>query len=76
MATVPFRRSEEQFWDMNLRTLISMIDQHQKIERNKAKAIGFMTACYLGGTDPDEALEKANPRKILKKEYEMGAMMW
>jgi len=76
MATVPFARSEEQFWEMSLRLLVIMIDQHQKVERSRAKAIGFMTACFMNGKDPDEFLEQEDPEKVREKELEMGAMMW
>lgn len=76
MATVPLQRSEEQFWEMNLRTLVMMIEQHEKLERNRAKAVGFMTACYMSGQDPDEAMRVATPEKIREVELQMGAMMW
>ena len=74
MATVPFGWSEERFDECNIRTLVVLIEQHEKAERNKAKAVGYMTACYLNGKDPDEAL--VDPAVVRKKEFEMGNAMW
>jgi len=74
MATVPFGWSEERFDEGNVRTLVALIEQHEKAERNKAKAVGYMTACYMGGKDPDEAA--VDPKAIRKKELEMGNAMW
>lgn len=76
MATVPLSRSEEQFWDMSLRTLISLIKQHEKLERERAKAIGYMTAMFMNGRDPDEGMIDVTPKKIRKKELQMGNAMW
>ena len=74
MATVPFGWSEERFDEGNVRTLIALIEQHEKVERNKAKAIGYMTACYLGGNDPDGAV--VDKKTLRKVELEMGNAMW
>lgn len=74
MATVPFGWSEERFDESNVRTLVVLIEQHEKMERNRAKAVGYMTACYLNGKDPDETI--VDPAKIRKKEFEMGNAMW
>ena len=76
MATVPFQRSEEQFWEMSVRTLVTMIREHEKTERNKAKAIGYMTACFMNGQNPDEETEVMTPKQLRKKELEMGNSMW
>jgi hypothetical protein len=77
MATVPFRRSEEQFWEMSLRLLVSMIREHEKAVRNQAKMVGYMTACLSNGKDPDEGLVKrVSPRRLRKRELQMGDAMW
>ncbi len=76
MATVPFQRSEEQFFDMSLRVLVTLIREHEKTQRNRAKMIGYMTACLMNGKDPDEHMVKATPKRLRKKELEMGNAMW
>jgi hypothetical protein len=76
MATVPLQRSEEQFWEMSLRVLVAMIRQHEKTERNKAKAVGYMTACFMNGQNPDGETETMTSKQLRKKELEMGNAMW
>jgi hypothetical protein len=76
MATVPFQRSEEQFWEMSLRALVSMIREYERTERNKAKAIGYMTACFMNGQNPDEETSVMTPNQLRKKELAMGNAMW
>ncbi len=76
MATVSFNWSEERFDECSLRTLTILIEQHEKTERNKAKAIGFMTACYTNGKDPEEFMVEDDPVKVRRKEFDMGHNMW
>ncbi len=76
MATVPLQRSEEQFWEMSPRLLVSLIREHEKMERNKAKAVGYMTACFMNGKTPDGETEMISPKRLRKKELEMGNAMW
>lgn len=76
MATGPLQRSEEQFWEMSLRELTSLIGQHEKRERERARSIGYMTACYMNGQDPDEGSVEVAPKQLRKLELEMGNAMW
>lgn len=53
---------------------MALRDQHEKAERNRARQVGYMTACYMNGVDPDEAV--TDEKSLRKKELEMGAALW
>ena len=45
------------------RKLITMIEEYQKIERQKAKIAGVCYAAFMNGKDPDEFLGGSEDRK-------------
>ena len=74
MATVQLGWSAEQFWDGSLRTLIALRDQHEKADKNRAKLIGYMVACYMNGQDPEEAV--VDEKTLKAQEYALGNALW
>lgn len=50
--------SEEWFWETEPRVVVSMIDEKQVIEKEKAKLNAFYIACFIVGKNPDEVSEK------------------
>lgn len=74
LATVQLGWSAERFWDGSLRVLMALRDQHEKAERNRAKMVGYMTACYMNGVDPDEAV--VDVKTIKAQELALGNALW
>lgn len=73
MATVYLGRSEDQFWDMTPRVLITMVDEWNKIEKQRAKMAGICFASYMNGKDPDEFLGGKEAVKISEEKMRKNA---
>jgi hypothetical protein len=70
MATSYLSRSDDEFWKMTPRVLVTLIDQWKKIEKGKAAQAAYIAA---GGDPEDVGMSEA---EIVRQEYEMGANMW
>lgn len=46
--------TEEQFWEMEPKVFISILNKHKEIKIEQIKAQSLYTACYIWGKDPDE----------------------
>jgi len=76
MATVYLGRSDLQFWDITPRVLISMIDEWNKIEKQRAKIQAVCYAALMNGKDPDEFLGGREARKVTEAQMKKNAAVF
>lgn len=73
MATVYLGRSEEQFWDLTPRVLVSMVKQWNEIEKQRAKVAAICNFAYTNGKNPDEFLGGTEAKKITEAQKKKNA---
>lgn len=73
MATVYLGRSEDQFWNMAPRVLISMIREWNEIEKQRAKMQAICTVAFTNGKDPDEFLGGKESKKASEEQMKKNA---
>jgi hypothetical protein len=76
VATAYLGRSDSDFWDMTPRVLITMVDEWNKIERQKAKIQGICYAALMNGKDPDEFLGGKEQKKVTEKQQKKNAALF
>lgn len=53
-AITELHMSYNDFWNMEPRVFVTLLNEKKEIERQKIKAQSFYTACFIWGKNPDE----------------------
>lgn len=63
-SVVGLGKSEEWFWETELRIVWNLIEKHKELEKIKMKNQAIYIASYVWGKDPDEGQEESGKRLI------------
>lgn len=61
---------------MTPRVLITMVDEWNKIEKQRAKIAGICYAAYMNGKDPDEFLGGKEAKKVTEAQMRKNASVF
>lgn len=61
---------------MTPRVLITMVDEWNKIEKQRAKMTGVCVAALMNGKDPDEFLGGKEAKKVTDKQMKKNAAVF
>lgn len=56
--------SEDWFWNTEPRVVFNMINEKQRIDKEKCKLQAYYVACFISGQDPDENEQHSEAKKL------------